>query len=110
MYNARMDIMHALLWGVGGTFIVQLFLFVRAVERCHKLPWDSPDEAPFWQWLIIALGYAAIAAFVVCLLHSMGQVNTPWAAFITGVGADRFIDNALKQTHPEVRKRPKGSA
>ena len=104
-----MTIQMALLWGVGGTFIVQVFLFVRALERCQQWPWKSSGEAPFWIWVMTSILYAAISAFVVCLLYSMKQVNTPWAAFITGLGSDRVIENALKQVKAPTRKPRKGN-
>jgi hypothetical protein len=86
----------AMFWGVGGTLIVQLLLFVRAVERCKGFPWSSPEEAPVYVWLVVCLGYMMVAAFITALLFNMKQVDTPWAAFLTGIGADRTVDTALK--------------
>jgi len=85
-----------LFWGVGGTLAVQLLLFIRAVNRTGDLPWRSPDEGSLLVWIVNVVGYALLSAFITYLAYSMHQVDTQLAAFLTGIGSDRFIEYSLK--------------
>ena len=89
------------LFGLLGCFLYELVINYKDIEATHKWPWQDKKKKLTLGMFIFGICAKFISAVsLAAMMTYTGQISGAWAAFITGMVADRTIiilgDKALK--------------